>query len=333
MSQSLARKEKRRLFWDKIFYGQKKIDLSVDQDGSDIRYVRKRRPILPIIAGVSVVALIVISFLVMNVSRLDFNWSRLGEIISQMFSPYKGDNILLGGYNRDPETCALTFVFDPITGVATCDGYVFGWKGWFLYMWEKAIPELWRTIEMCFVATIIGGLISVPIYYLSANNVLKKPAVHHTVRIINDFLRTIPTLVLAVFATLIFGYNNLSGIVALVFFTLGIMYKLMYEYIETIDMNPREATRSAGASLMQDIAVTIHPVTKPMFLANLFYVFEMNIRGSVILGYIGAGGIGYLIQSLVSEGRYESIGAILVPLFIVVFILQLISNAISRKLR
>lgn len=335
MAKTSVKKKEQSAFWDKLFYRQKAIDLSDAHDGSNIKYVRKKRPIALLSSLLVVVGLIVASFLVMSVNNLDFSWQRLGEILSGLFSPYGGPYFTRGGYNADPETCSATATYIVSNGVVygTCEGYVFGWEGWWLFMAREVLPSLWQTIEMCFIATVIGGLISIPIYYLSARNISKKAYVYEPVRVINDLLRTIPTLILAILATLIFGYNFISGIVALIFFTLGIIYKLMYEYIETIDMNPSEATRSAGASLLQDITTTIHPTTKPMFFANLLYVFEMNIRGSVVLGYIGCGGIGYLIQQYIAKVEYDKIGAILVPLFLVVFVLQLLSNFIARKLR
>ena len=84
---------------------------------------------------------------------------------------------------------------------------------------------------------------------------------------------------------------------------------------------------------MQCIHLGLHPEILPMFFANFLYTFEINIRASVILGYVGAGGYGYLLQTELGETHYDCIGALLIPLFIEVIFLQVVSNLLSRKSR
>ena len=85
----------------------------------------------------------------------------------------------------------------------------------------------------------------------------------------------------------------------------------------------------------QAVTLGLHPSIKPMFLANMLYVFEMNIRGSLILGYAGIiDSLGYKIQDWAHDAMdYWKIGVVLVPLFVLVFALQLLSNYIGRKMR
>lgn len=161
----------------------------------------------------------------------------------------------------------------------------------------------------------------------------RNPFIYQPVRIVNDLIRTLPTLLLAVFAVLIWGYSSLSGIMAMIVFTLGIMYQLMYEYIETLEMSPFEAIRSAGGNQLQSVHLSLHPEIKPMFLANFLYTFEINIRASVILGYVGAGGFGYEMEQRIEAEQYDRVGALLVPLFVLVCVLQIVTNVVSRKMR
>jgi phosphonate transport system permease protein len=200
-------------------------------------------------------------------------------------------------------------------------------------MWNVAVPTIWQTTEMCFIATVFGALISIPVYYLSARNIAHKAYIYQPVRIVNDLIRTIPTMIFAIFAVLIWGSGFLSGIVAMIIFTVGIMYQLMYEYIETLEMSPYEAVRSAGANSLQSVNLGLHPEIKPMFLANFLYTFEINIRASIILGYVGAGGYGYELEQRISSEQYDRVGCLLIPLFILVFGLQIASNVVSRKLK
>lgn len=286
---------------DAVWYENRKVDLSIKQDGSDIRSIRKKRPIAPIAGVLLVLLLIYLSCLTINVSRLKISWAGAIDIVASLFTPKRTSLV--------------------------------NWDNWWDYLWTKSVPLIWQTVEMCFIATVIGSLIAIPIYYLSARNVARNPFIYQPVRIVNDLIRTLPTLLLAVFAELIWGYSSLSGIMAMIVFSLGIMYQLMYEYIETLEMSPFEAIRSAGGSQLQSVHMSLHPEIKPMFFANFLYTFEINIRASVILGYVGAGGFGYEMEQRIEAEQYDRVGALLIPLFVLVCILQISTNIVSRKMR
>ncbi len=186
---------------------------------------------------------------------------------------------------------------------------------------------------MCFIASVIGAILSIPVYYLSARNIAKHAYIYEPVRVVNTFLRTIPMLLYALLFLKVWGIGSLPGIAAMVVFTLGIMYQMMYEYIETLEMSPYEAIQAAGGRSLQNVRLGLHPSIKPMFFANLLYTFEINIRASVILGYVGAGGYGLQLDMLTGNESYDKVGALLVPLFVVVIILQITTNLVSRKLK
>jgi phosphonate transport system permease protein len=296
-----AFKVKAKAFNDKIWYRQVTIDISSSQDGSAMRVLTKKRPIAPILAILIIIALVVASQFVINFTRLKISWKGMGDIIVALFTPMK--------YSTD-----------------TMDG-------WWSYMGSTAIPLIWNTTEMCILATVVGAILSIPIYYLSAHNVAKSPWVYQPVRIFNDLLRTIPEMLFAIFARFFFGYGSFSGMVAMAVFSLGIMYQLMYEYIETLEMSPFEAISAAGGRNLQNVHLGLHPEIKPMFFANLLYTLEINIRASVILGYVGCGGFGYEMKEKIDLSQYDKVGALLVPLFFLVLALQITTNVVSRKLR
>jgi phosphonate transport system permease protein len=287
---------------ERIWFTNVRVDLSMAQDGSDVRLIRRKRSgLIPAVLlgfGLTLVCFVVV---ISGIDRIMFNWHGIGSIITALFTP-------------------------KWTGTVN-------WDGWRSYCWNTGFRLVWRTVEMCFLATVVGSLISVPLYYLSAHNIAKSPWVYQPVRIVNDFIRTIPTLVLAVLATCFFGLTNLSGIVAMTIFTVGIMYKLMYEYIETLEMSPFEAISSSGARTLQSVNLGLHPEIKPMFFSYFLYTFEINIRASVILGFVGAGGIGTELENQITALCYDKVGALLVPLFLVVCVLQITTNVTSRKLR
>lgn len=205
-------------------------------------------------------------------------------------------------------------------------------EGWWNYLWFTACRKIWETVEMVWIATVLGTLLAVPFYLLASHNVCTSRPVNVVLRVIINIIRTIPTFVLAIIGAIFFGYSSTAGIFAMTVFTFGIIFKLMYEYVETQDMNPFEVCISNGANRLEAYWNSLHPAVYPMFLSNFVYTFEINIRASVILGFVGAGGIGQLLNDATSQTNWDKVGAILVPLFVVVFVLQLFSNGLRRRI-
>lgn len=236
-----------------------------------------------------------------DLPSFNFNGDQLGYILSQLFGPQEGASV------------------------------IHTWDEWWGYMGNTAIPLLWETFLMMFIATAVGAILSIPFMIVCASNIVKNKGVIYGFRTLLNVIRTIPTIVFAIMGVAFFGYSMLAGIFAMVFFTMGIMIKIMYEYIETVDMHPYEACISAGATKPKAFVLAIFPQITPAYLSNVLYTFEINIRASVILGFVNAGGIGKEISDSITQYRYNQIGAILIPLFILVFILQLISNEVKKR--
>jgi len=297
-------KEKLHAAHEKIQFCDYHVDLSANQDGSMARTIRRKRPYVFFISLSLIVALFAFSCFFIQSPDFNFTWEGLNEIFKELYVLNPSSYRSLGTNSA-----------------------------WWEYMWGTAVPIIWQTTEMCFLATVFGAILSIPIYYLSAHNIAQHAYVYQPVRIISDLVRTIPTMTFAIFATLIVGQGSLAGIVAMIIFTIGIMYQLMYEYIETLEMSPFEAARSSGGAKLQSVHLGLHPEIKPMFLANFLYTFEINIRASIILGYVGAGGYGYELSTRITAEQYDRVGCLLIPLFILVFVLQLASNIVSRKMK
>lgn len=274
-------------------------DVSFTAVNGEVKTLRKRRSLAPLIA-LLVVCIIVICFIVIDMPT-NVRFSQFGVIFSKLFTPSKWS--------------------------------LKTWARYRSYIFNTAIPKIWSTIEMVGIATFIGTIISIPFYILASSNIFTSKWVYLTVRAILNVLRSIPTFVLAVFATVFFGFNETAGIVAMAFFTAGVLFKLMYEQIETCDMNPYEAVTATGAKRMQAYNIAISPQIKPTLISNIIYVFEINVRASVILGFVGAGGIGQLLSDAIDSTNYDKVGAILIPLFIVVVVLQLLSSYLRRKVQ
>ena len=107
---------------------------------------------------------------------------------------------------------------------------------------------------------------------------------------------------------------------------------MLYESIETIDMGPFEAMESMGAGRIRAFAAACMPQILPTYLSHCLYSFEMNIRAASILGYVGAGGLGILIDERIGWRDYNGLGTVLLTLFIAVFIIENLSQFLRSKL-
>jgi phosphonate transport system permease protein len=216
----------------------------------------------------------------------------------------------------------------------TLHGRTIDSAGWWAYSWKMFSTQFIMLFEVCFLGTFLGCIFSIPLYYLCSRNVVHSPWIYQTTRIINDVLRTIPMFMTCMFINQFFGTGNtIDGVLAIAFFTAGIMYQMMYEYIETLEMSPFEAVRSCGGTNLQCINLGLHPEIKPMFFAYSIYTLEINIRASVILSYVGFGGFVKILIDNIDQGYYDYAGAMLLPLFLIVIVLQFVSNTLVRKLR
>ena len=196
----------------------------------------------------------------------------------------------------------------------------------------KVISPLIETIQMSIVGTIVGSLIGLPLAILASSNINKNKPILLVCRFILSVLRSIPTLIYAYIFALIFSLGPLAGTVAIAVFTIGIVAKMLYESIETIDMGPYEAMQSFGASTLQSFWAACMPQILPTYLADCLYCFEINVRASSILGYVGAGGLGILIRERTGLRAYSDLGMILITLFVVVWLIDMINDYLRSKL-
>ena len=196
----------------------------------------------------------------------------------------------------------------------------------------KLFNALFDTIKMSIMGSVIGATLALPIAVLSSTNINKNKYVVWFLRILLMVIRTLPTLIIAKFAALIFGLGTFAGTVAIIIFTFGIIAKMMYESIETIEMGAFEAAESFGANKFQAFRTSAMPQILPTYLSYCLYSLEMNIRAAAILGYVGAGGLGILINEFIGWRDYESLGAVLLALFVVVLIIENTSQYLRKKL-
>lgn len=237
-----------------------------------------------------------------------------------------------------PDVFDIHFVIDPEgkhayflgmdTGIkATLQVFADG----FGYM-PKVITPLLDTIKMSILGSFVGATLALPFAVIASNNINRSKTVMWAERIILMVIRTLPTLVIAKFAALIFGLGTFAGTVAITVFTFGVVAKMMYESIETIDMGAFEAMESFGSTKFQSFWSACMPQILPTYLSYCLYALEMNIRAAAILGYVGAGGLGLLIDERIGWRDYRGLGTVLLALFVVVLIIEQLSQYLRRKL-
>ena len=201
--------------------------------------------------------------------------------------------------------------------------------------WEffpKVVSPLLDTIKMSILGTVIGCAIAMPVAILASSNINRNAVIVSIFRFILALIRTLPTLVIALVCALIFSLGTFSGTVAIAIFTFGVVSKMLYESIETIDMGPFEAMEALGANKFQAFWSACVPQILPVYLSHCLYCFEMNIRASAILGYVGAGGLGITINERIGWRDYESLGMVLLTLFVVVAFIEFFSAYLRKKL-
>lgn len=199
---------------------------------------------------------------------------------------------------------------------------------YFNSVWQPLVD----TIKMSLVGSAAGSFLSLPFAVLASANINNNAFTLSVLRVIINIIRTLPTLIIASVCALIFGLGTFAGTVAIAFFTFGVVAKMLYESIETIDMGPFQAMESLGATRFQAFWTACMPQILPTYLSHSLYSFEMNIRAASILGYVGAGGLGILIAERVGWRDYQGLGAVLLALFVTVLLIDNLSGYLRNRL-
>lgn len=177
-----------------------------------------------------------------------------------------------------------------------------------------------ETIEIAFAGTAIGFLLAVPMA-LAASPALFGPRVTGPVKLVLAAVRTVPALFWGIVFVVAVGLGPAAGALGVGLYSLGYLGKLLYETFEGVDPEVLEAVRSVGASRMQVARYALLPEAANGVLAQLLFMFEYNVRASSIMGFVGAGGIGFYLLGYIQLLRYDLLlSALLVTLLVVVLI-------------
>ena len=198
---------------------------------------------------------------------------------------------------------------------------------------RKLMVAMLETIEIAFLGTFLAIVLSIPIGLFSARNLAPNFIVFQIARIITIFFRAIPEFIIAMILVIAIGFGAIPGVLALGLHTMGFLAKFYAEDIEHINKGPVEALTSSGATKGQIISFAVIPQIIPSFVANNLYILDRNVRMATMLGIVGAGGIGYELQSSFRMFEYQKVSAIIIIIFVTIFIIDNISTYIRSKIK
>jgi phosphonate transport system permease protein len=201
---------------------------------------------------------------------------------------------------------------------------------------KQVFDEVVVTIQLAFVGTVIATIISLPLGFMAAANVMPKNRIGQITVSVTRFLlnadRAIDAVILALFFAGAVGLGPFAGTLALAIHSVGMLGKLFYEAIESVDKGPVEAVESVGASRLAVIRWAVIPQVVPYFITYFLFRFELNIRSAVVLGVVGAGGIGFLLQSYMKLFQYEKTCTVVLVILVLVMSLDTLSARLRQRL-
>ncbi len=201
--------------------------------------------------------------------------------------------------------------------------------------WDNTFPQTvvgatLETVQMALAGTFLALLAAFPLGFLAARNTTPHPAVYKSVRLVLNFLRTIPDLALGLIFVAAVGLGAFAGTLALTIHTATVLGKLLSESVENIDEGVVEAIRATGAGYPQILSFAVLPQILPDLISFTLYRLETNIRAASVLGLIGAGGIGYLMNTSFRTFQYQEAAAIVLVLIALVMMVDYLSSRLRR---
>ncbi|HEY7169017.1 MAG TPA: phosphonate ABC transporter, permease protein PhnE [Candidatus Binatia bacterium] len=197
--------------------------------------------------------------------------------------------------------------------------------------WDNTFPQTivgatLETVQMALAGTFLALLVAFPAGFLAARNTTPHPLIYYAVRAVLNFVRTIPDLALALLFVAAVGLGAFAGTLALAIHTATVLAKLLSESVENIDEGVVEAIRATGAGYVQILSFAVLPQVLPDVISLTLYRLETNIRAASVLGLIGAGGIGYLLNTSFRTFQYEEAAAMILVLIALVMLVDYLSS-------
>lgn len=262
--------------------------------------------------NILIFTIFVLSFFISS-SIIDFNLSKIIEGF-----PRLGDYIVKILPNID-----YNLIFEN----SKTEGSI---KYWY-FNFKKYAALLYETFNMAILSTLMGFIFALLLSFLSAKNITPNIYSYHLVKRFLEFLRGVPEIIFAILFVWALGVGPLAGIIAITIHTTGALGKLFSEVHENADLKTCEAIRSHGGNWVSEMRYGIIPKVLPNIISYALLRFEINIRASTVIGFVGAGGIGQELYLVINFNYYEEVSAIILLIVLTVITIDILSGRIRQK--
>ena len=263
--------------------------------------------------NISLIALLLIG-ITLSSKIIDINSSnllngipRLGDYVSQILPSLETSNLFLS--SKDKGSIAY----------------------WYFNL-PKYLKLLFETFNMALLATIIGSTLALFLSFLAAKNTSPNSLVFFTIRRILEFFRGVPEIIFAILFVWVLGIGPLAGIIAMTLHTTGSLGKLFSEVHENSNNKPIDALKASGGNWLSEMKFGLLPQVLPNLISYVLLRFEINIRASTILGFVGAGGIGQELYLVINFNYYEEVSAIILLIILTVVSIDLFSSYLRKNI-
>lgn len=205
------------------------------------------------------------------------------------------------------------------------------WPVDWAYLASGVWPALVETIHIASLGTLLSLLLAIPFGLLVASNLTPNGTVNLVARIVLVASRSVNSLVWALLFVAVFGPGALAGTFAIAFRSIGFVGKMMGETIEQMPRGPIESLQAAGASKASEIQYGYWPQLKPAFLSIVLLRWDINVRESAVLGLVGAGGVGMVLDSAMNLFQWQRVAAVLVAIFAIVIVTEIAVTQIRKR--
>ena len=200
------------------------------------------------------------------------------------------------------------------------------------FNFKKYVALLYETFNMAVLSTLMGFVFALLLSFLSAKNITPNIYSYHLVKRFLEFLRGVPEIIFAILFVWALGVGPLAGIIAITIHTTGALGKLFSEVHENADLKTCEAIRSHGGNWVSEMRYGIIPKVLPNIISYALLRFEINIRASTVIGFVGAGGIGQELYLVINFNYYEEVSAIILLIILTVITIDISSGRIRQKI-
>mgnify|MGYP001209547473 FL=1 len=242
-----------------------------------------------------------------NSSNLLNGIPRLGDYVSQILPSLETSNLFLS--SNDQGSIAY----------------------WYFNL-PKYLKLLFETFNMALLATIISSTLALFLSFLAAKNTSPNSLIFFTIRRILEFFRGVPEIIFAILFVWVLGIGPLAGIIAMTLHTTGSLGKLFSEVHENSNNKPIDAVKASGGNWSSEMKFGLLPQVLPNLISYVLLRFEINIRASTILGFVGAGGIGQELYLVINFNYYEEVSAIILLIILTVVSIDLFSGYLRKNI-